>query len=536
MKYLLAICAFALSASSAAQIPFSKITDYSLAGGWHQAATNCTSVLPNDSGFFMIGDQIHLPQTTRCTYISAFTYTGQQLWHKPLFFPGHYNGTDFGYTSLRISPTRAAIYGYEIDTASRGDSIRLAQPYLYFFNNQGDSLCFAKDYDSLLSRRPFGVVQLSNGQLLGYGWMGLSTWSYASDPQHLYPDSSCIYLARYDTLGNKLWEKHHRCAPVTSFKESLIKKALPTPDGGAVLAGVTSDATIGAPFLMRIDSLGNELWLKTYRYGGYPAPQQIDIAPAPGNGFYFVSCKATLPPGQSGGPGNSLFYYGRLNADGDTLWTRSFANTGLINGQRWSEGQRVVQKSNGDLVMLGQCYYDGYYHPTLLFTDSNGAIKSYREHFYRNYIGIRNSIHTIRTTSHGGLLMGGGVSHGYSNSPIWDTVGFFAWILHTDSLGCLDPSCAAGDTIWTVSVASPPLVKTAIQIYPNPASDHIVVNGLPGGEAELTLTDARGATIYRQVAYQRRDVLPVGHLPSGLYLLHVRVGGGPPQTFKLIKR
>ncbi|MBI5058589.1 T9SS type A sorting domain-containing protein [candidate division KSB1 bacterium] len=73
-------------------------------------------------------------------------------------------------------------------------------------------------------------------------------------------DGPYFSILRTDSAGEVMWVHHHR-ANVMELVPTMIRA---TPDGGCVAAMlVNNQGTAQQPLIMRVDSAGNELWVKS---------------------------------------------------------------------------------------------------------------------------------------------------------------------------------------------------------------------------------------------------------------------------------
>jgi hypothetical protein len=91
--------------------------------------------------------------------------------------------------------------------------------------------------------------------------------------------------------------------------------------------------------LLRVDSLGNEIWRKLY--GGKRHEMGKAIRPAPGGGWYLFGST------QSEGAGSFDMYLVKVNDDGDQLWSRTYG------GSNWDYGTSMDVDADGNLYLLG---------------------------------------------------------------------------------------------------------------------------------------------------------------------------------------
>ncbi len=125
-----------------------------------------------------------------------------------------------------------------------------------------------------------------------------------------------FYVVKTDSIGNPLWTRTYG-----GSADDLAYSVQQTNDGGFIIAGFTESFGVGSRdvYLVKIDSSGDLIWTKTYGGGG------IDFGfciKATDDNGYIVSGTTN-----SFGAGSEDIYFLRLNADGDTLWTRAYGGT-----------------------------------------------------------------------------------------------------------------------------------------------------------------------------------------------------------------
>ena len=148
-----------------------------------------------------------------------------------------------------------------------------------------------------------------------------------------------------------------------------------TPDGGFVVAGYATLYETGEDgYLIRLTAEGETLW--TRRYGG-PEPDRFQSVQLTSGGG-FIAAGTT----ESSGHGYEDVWLVRVDADGDTLWTRTFG------GARWDEGWCVQETRDGGYIVVGHessfsgCDWDIY----VVRTDAQGReVWNYEFPGYDNY-------------------------------------------------------------------------------------------------------------------------------------------------------
>lgn len=96
-----------------------------------------------------------------------------------------------------------------------------------------------------------------------------------------------------------------------------------TTDGGFIVCGTTgSHPAEGLDiYLVRLDSLGDTLWTKTY--GGIEQEEAFSIVETTDGGFVLAGYIYSF------GNGSDDFYVARTDSIGDTLWTRTYGGLGV---------------------------------------------------------------------------------------------------------------------------------------------------------------------------------------------------------------
>jgi hypothetical protein len=117
-----------------------------------------------------------------------------------------------------------------------------------------------------------------------------------------------------------------------------------TWDGGYIIAGSTSSFGAGAMdvLLLKVDSLGNVQWQKTFGGNNIDRGYSLDITSDSG----FVICGYT----NSFGYGGYDAYLIRTDQNGDTLWTKTYGGT------NWDFGYSVQQTLDGGFIIAGGTY------------------------------------------------------------------------------------------------------------------------------------------------------------------------------------
>jgi hypothetical protein len=222
--------------------------------------------------------------------------------------------------------------------------------------------------------------------------------------------SFCLSAQRIDTawtrtFGGSGWENGQSVQQTT--------------DGGYIVAGWTDSYGAGEydVYLIKTDSLGDALWMRTYGGGNYDwgySTQQTD------DGGYIISGHTW-----SYGAGSTDVYLIKTDSLGDTLWTRTYG------GISYEAGCSVQQTTDKGYIVAGgtQSYGAGEYDVYLIKTDSLGDTLWTKTFGGGSY----DLVYSVQQTTDKGYIVAGGTwSYGAGSSDVY--------LIKTDSLG---------DTLWT---------------------------------------------------------------------------------------
>jgi hypothetical protein len=200
------------------------------------------------------------------------------------------------------------------------------------------------------------------------------------------------YLIRSDAAGDTLWTRTYG-GPGRDWGWDV----LPTAGGGFIIVGFTNSYGAGGDdvWVIGTDADGAERWTRTYGGAG------DDIAwafHATADGGYVVAAQTT-----SYGAGERDVYILRLDASGDTIWTRVLGGPGI------DRIFSTVPTDDGGSVFTGITSNEsaGELDATLIRIDSVGTVV-----WARSYGGEGRDIgHGVTTAPDGGFLL-----VGYTNS------------------------------------------------------------------------------------------------------------------------
>jgi hypothetical protein len=282
--------------------------------------------------------------------------------------------------------------------------ITLLISFVFIFA-QPDTL-WTKTYGGSSSDYASWVQQTSDG---GYIVVG-ATWPDGSD----YRD---IWLIKTDSLGDTLWTNIYG-GNLSDIGNWVVQ----ANDGGYIITGYTYSFGSGSNdvWLIKVDSSGDTIWTKTY--GGSEGDGARSVAQTADGGY--IICGST----QSFGAGFGDVWLIKTDANGDTLWTKTYGGP-MPDG--WGS---VVQTTDGGYILGAgtRSFGSGGYDIWLIKTNSLGDTL-----WTKTYGGINEdyAYEVVQTTDYGYFITGMTESFGAGSPNIPDV-----WLIKTDSLG---------DTLWT---------------------------------------------------------------------------------------
>lgn len=323
------------------------------------------------------------------------------------------------------------------------------------------------------------------------------------------------YLVKTDSLGNELWYKTYG-----GNKEDL-GESIEVLDGDKLILGGGGDSYgIGVTdaYLIITDSLGNVELMKTY---GTPKDDcGGDYKPYYNYTFIMRSCIDTVI---KLGDEQYVYYIAKLDSTGNILWRTFFTNKYSM----YITNLQVL--NNGNIVAIG--YIETEISPTDPFgwicsLDPDG--KKLWERTYYTRTDIDNYFRDIEQTSDGGFIITGNAFDVTSD----------IWLLKLDSMGCLVHGC---DTInGDIEILFSPELQ--LSIYPNPVfyNKQVQLNyciATPRQNTEIIISDILGRAISTYPVYKfphGNILIDITNLSIGIYSTNLYSNNSLISSTKLI--
>jgi hypothetical protein len=187
-------------------------------------------------------------------------------------------------------------------------------------------------------------------------------------------------------------------------------------DEGYIVTGFTNTYGPGdkALWLLKIDTMGNTIWSKTYAGTGDSTGQGNFVQPT-NDGGYIIAGKLFTTLNQ--------IWLLKTDDNGDTVWTKNYGS---------SIGYCVQQTHDGGYIVTGRRDWNDY-RLFLLKTDSNGDSIWMRTYLQNDW--VHSMGYFVDLTDDGGFIVAGLIE-----DTTFEDGRTACWIIRTDSLG---------DTTWT---------------------------------------------------------------------------------------
>ncbi len=221
---------------------------------------------------------------------------------------------------------------------------------------------------------------------------------------------SDIYILRVDSMGDSLWTKHWGAPGSNDFPSAIVE----TSDGGFLVSTTTYSLSSQAPtysdwWILRLDASGDTLWTKMIRKPGNDRMMCISE-----NDDQSILCCGWWSMN-----GYAVGTMLKLTSTGDSLWAVHIPSTGN------SYAQFCMQDQNGNYLVAGSAL-SGTFYGLVYEYDTSGQFLSLHTYDLPGTVEIINSVHHL---PQGGYLLSAktGTLNGYDIwllrvTEQWDTV------------------------------------------------------------------------------------------------------------------
>lgn len=312
------------------------------------------------------------------------------------------------------------------------------------------------------------------------------------------------YLVRIDTMGNELWSRTYG-----GIEDQQCVSGQHTLDGGFVLAGYNYYNNANSDlYVVKVDSAGVQEWSASY---GSPWLDNAGfITQLPDSGYILAGGERVLETGNH----RACMY--RLDPVGGVIWSSVFLD--------WPERSVFFAKPIATwdgYVGAGTQSASGIPRGMLLKCDLVGDLVWRRA--YQTNSQLDHYFYDVKRTLDGGYIMAGSAFDSLLASQD-------AWLVKVDSFGCLVPGCQVFDGLQEQFTD----LREVLTLYPNPVASGAPLQvdiKLPSGFSStgvlaLGLVSSEGRLVREQALPKNagRTELSTFGLSPGLYFIHLRDG------------
>lgn len=268
-----------------------------------------------DGGFIITGSTYPSVNVNPDVWLIKSDQSGDTVWTKT--FDG--NGADFGWSVLQTTDGGYIITG---QTGNIGQGT--GDIWLIKTNASGDSM-WTKTYGGINEDEGRSVQQTSDGGYIITGYKNGMWWMGRE-----------VFLMKTDASGDSLWTKNYLKSNWSGGHSVIINK-----DGGYTLTGCfrpTQNHDNGDAFLIKTDASGDTTWIKTFGKNGWDFG--LSVQQTSDEGYIIAG-------GIESYNDNKDVWLIKTDASGDTLWTKTFVDTGR------SYAHSVQETEDGGYIIIG---------------------------------------------------------------------------------------------------------------------------------------------------------------------------------------
>ena len=257
----------------------------------------------SDTGYLFVG---YTGTSTRCNlYLLKTDSSGVEQWHQEYKY-----GSNLWNSGSSIEETADGSYVLAGKTSVTVGAI--SDECLFKVDSTGNTI-WASVFSGTYNDYAYSVKSVPGN---GYIIAGERDISGANEYTHR------ATLIKFDNSGNLEWQKDYGDAASTEDDEA--RSVLVCPDGGYLLVGTTMSYTISqSVLLVKTDSAGNQQWYKTF--GATSGDEGYSIS-ATSDGGYILAGYTNYNGGASADA-----YLLKIDSLGNQLWIKPFGGTGIMD-------------------------------------------------------------------------------------------------------------------------------------------------------------------------------------------------------------
>ncbi|MCF6129664.1 T9SS type A sorting domain-containing protein [Flavobacterium sp. AS60] len=201
------------------------------------------------------------------------------------------------------------------------------------------------------SEGTFNVKQTTDNGYLVCGYSG----SYDGDVTGNHGGVYDLWIVKLNGAGNIVWQKTYGGTNTDGFWSSFEQTA---DDGFIVICNsssndgdVTENHGNSDIWVIKLNSIGDIQWQKTYGGTGYDDPRSIQLTP---DGGYILCGYTESNNGDfTSNHGFSDAYVIKINSTGDILWQKTYGSQG------YDRANTIIKASDGGFIFVGDTTVNG---------------------------------------------------------------------------------------------------------------------------------------------------------------------------------
>ena len=275
-------------------------------------------------------------------------------------------------------------------------------------------------------------------------------------------------LIKTDSLGNELWRRTYSNPP---YNRLLSSDILDIGNNEYIITYNVSENEYhqfsykDGTWIFKIDSAGNILNEYKTPYNRWVSGYNTTITKDKGILFCHTEGLSRPNTNPSIPEYNYEGYVGKLDSSLQLVWERRY-------GSKRTQFAHAIEKDNGEILLTGSLVSDLSVDSVrltgwLMALDENGDSLWQRE--YALFSGTRQ-LHLLKDfeiLDDGRLVISGWINNTNSYANVGTARSYWGWLIRTDSFGCIVPGCQLLDNTENISV----IFDNEVTVYPNPASE-----------------------------------------------------------------
>jgi len=360
---------------------------------------------------------------------------------------------------------------------------------------------WVRTYETIPPSAALGALQTTDGAYLLVG---------ATNYSHQNRDNEDIHLMKVDSSGELIWEKTYGGE---EFDRGMA--VIPAGDDATLVLAETSSYGAGKHdvYLLKVDSVGEVLWTKTF---GGPGDEQAKDIQITNDGGYVITGIT-----DSFGDGSSDVYLIKTDGQANEQWSRAYG------GELIEEGFNVTTTADDGFLVLAASMQPG-----------------------GDYMRQQSNLYLIRTSASGDILWSKvydepGVQGGYRLLPVstGDTL-ITGLVSPTATTVDIDPLFrkldSMGNLLWEQKIGDPDCFDYASDIQATSDGGYVLTGmSVCNGRNQVLLikTDLEGELVWQKYLAggdSPRTGLRVFERPDGSFLIIGQINTGPGATFETL--